>query len=67
MATELHTLRDRQTSVEVLKEEKRALEAKIKTLEEVRVKLARSEAEVEAARREREEWCSSFAKCPKKS
>lgn len=53
---ELNILRDRHASVEVLREEKRGLERKVKVLDELRDKVVRLEAEVEAGRREREEW-----------
>ena len=56
LTSELIVLRERQTSVEVLKEEKRGLERKVQVLEELRTKVVRLEAEVEAGRREREEW-----------
>ncbi|KAF8808803.1 hypothetical protein BYT27DRAFT_7188276 [Phlegmacium glaucopus] len=58
LTSELTILRDRQTSVEVLREEKRGLEKKIQVLEELRTKVVRLEAEVEAGRREREEWAN---------
>lgn len=56
MTMELNGLRERHVSVEVLKEEKRGLERKVKVLEELREKVVKLEAEVEAGRREREEW-----------
>jgi mitotic spindle assembly checkpoint protein MAD1 len=56
MSMELNNLRERQASVEVLREEKRGLERKVKVLEELREKVVKLEAEVEAGRREREEW-----------
>lgn len=56
LTSELTVLRERQTSVEVLKEEKRGLEKRVQVLEELRTKVVRLEAEVEAGRREREEW-----------
>jgi mitotic spindle assembly checkpoint protein MAD1 len=56
LTSELSVLRERQMSVEVLKEEKRGLEKKVQVLEEFRTKVVRLEAEVEAGRREREEW-----------
>ncbi|CDO77832.1 hypothetical protein BN946_scf184714.g7 [Trametes cinnabarina] len=59
MAAELNTLRERQTSVEVLREQKRELERKVRGAEELREKVVRLEAELEAARKEREEWASS--------
>ena len=56
MLAELVVLRERQTSVEVLKEQKRGLEKKVQVLEELRTKVVKLEAEVEAGRREREDW-----------
>ncbi|EMD36007.1 hypothetical protein CERSUDRAFT_85121 [Gelatoporia subvermispora B] len=58
MTTELGSLREKQTSVEVLKEQKRDLERKLQGYEELREKAVRLEAELQAARREREEWAS---------
>ncbi|KAI9065686.1 MAD-domain-containing protein [Trametes sanguinea] len=59
MSAELKTLRERQTSVEVLKEQKRELERKVRGADELREKVVKLEAELEAARKEREEWASS--------
>lgn len=53
---ELNGLRERNTSIEVLKEEKRGLERKLKGMEELREKVVRLEGELDAGRREREEW-----------
>ncbi|TFK35138.1 spindle assembly checkpoint component Mad1 [Crucibulum laeve] len=61
LTAELTVLRDRHTSVEVLREEKRGLERKVKLMDELREKVVRLEAEVEAGRREREEWASKAA------
>ncbi|KAH9938791.1 MAD-domain-containing protein [Epithele typhae] len=58
MTGELNVLREKQTSVEVLKEQKRELQRKLQGAEETREKMARLEAELEAARKEREEWAS---------
>ena len=55
LTSELTILRERQTSVEVLREQKRGLEKKVQVLEELRTKVVK-EAEVEAGRREREDW-----------
>lgn len=60
MTMELNALRERHTSVEVLREEKRGLERKVRVLEELRVKVVKLEAEVEAGRHEREEWWALF-------
>jgi mitotic spindle assembly checkpoint protein MAD1 len=43
-------------SIEVLKEEKRGLETKVRVLEELRKKVVQHEAEVEAGRQECEAW-----------
>ena len=56
LTSELTVLRERQTSVEVLREEKRGLVKRVQVLEELRTKVVKLEAEVEAGRREREEW-----------
>lgn len=56
LTSELTVLKDRHTSVEVLREEKRGLEKKVKMLEELREKVVRLEAQVEAGRQERQEW-----------
>lgn len=56
MTMELNSLRERHASVEVLREEKRGLERKVKVLEELRETVVKLEAEVDAGRREREEW-----------
>lgn len=56
LTAELAVLRERHASVEVLREEKRGLERKVQTLEQLREKVVRLEAEVEAGRREREAW-----------
>ncbi|TFY57806.1 hypothetical protein EVJ58_g6803 [Rhodofomes roseus] len=61
MSTELAVLRERHASVEVLKEQKRALERKAQGAEELRERVVRLEAELEAARRERETWASENA------
>jgi len=56
LTAEVTTLRERHASVEVLREEKRGLERKLRTLEEMRERVVRLEAEVEAGRQEREDW-----------
>ena len=56
LTTELNTLREKQTSVEVLKEQKRELERKVRGAEELRERVVKLEAELDAARKEREEW-----------
>ena len=55
LTSELTVLKEWQTSVEVLKEQKRGLEKRLQVLEEFRIKDARLEAEVEVGRRERED------------
>lgn len=60
MNMELNALRERHASVEVLKEEKRGLERKVKVMEELREKVVKLEAELDACRREREEWSVKF-------
>jgi hypothetical protein len=57
---ELNTLRERHTAMEVLREEKRALERRAAAADELRETVVRLEAEVEAARAEREAWCVSL-------
>ncbi|OAX36279.1 MAD-domain-containing protein [Rhizopogon vinicolor AM-OR11-026] len=58
LTTELARYKDRHASLEVLREEKRALESKVAMMEGLREKVVRLEAQVEAARREREDWAS---------
>ncbi|KAI9568312.1 hypothetical protein HD554DRAFT_2260081 [Boletus coccyginus] len=55
---ELGRYKDRYTNLEVLREEKRALERKVVVVDELREKVASLEAQVEAARRERQEWAN---------
>ncbi|KAJ6588512.1 MAD-domain-containing protein [Mycena capillaripes] len=59
LTSELAVLRDRHTSIEVLREEKRGLERKLQPLEGLREKVVKLEAQVEAGRLERETWCRS--------
>lgn len=54
---ELGRCKDRYANLEVLREEKRALERKVLVVDELREKVVSLEAQVEAARRERQEWC----------
>ncbi|KAJ7507308.1 MAD-domain-containing protein [Mycena galericulata] len=56
LTSELAILRDRHTSIEVLREEKRGLERKLKPLEDLREQMVKLEAQVEAGRQERESW-----------
>ena len=57
MTAEPNILREEQTSVEVLKEQKRELERKLRGADELRETVVKLEAELSAARKEREEWC----------
>ncbi|KAH8105330.1 MAD-domain-containing protein [Cristinia sonorae] len=59
MTAELTVLRQRNASVEVLREQKRELERKLTAAEALNEKVVKLEAELEAARREREEWASN--------
>lgn len=56
MTAELNVLREKQTSVEVLKEQRRELERKLRGAEDLRERVVKLEAELDAARQEREEW-----------
>lgn len=56
LSSEVIVLRDRQTSVEVLREKNRSLEIKLQHMEELRHTVAKLEAELEASRQEREQW-----------
>ncbi|KDQ58198.1 hypothetical protein JAAARDRAFT_129691 [Jaapia argillacea MUCL 33604] len=58
---ELAVFRERHVSIEVLREEKRGLEKKLHGAEELRERVVRLEAEVEASRKEREAWASKAA------
>ncbi|KAH6894831.1 hypothetical protein BKA70DRAFT_793346 [Coprinopsis sp. MPI-PUGE-AT-0042] len=58
LTSELSYLRERNQSIEVLREEKRGLETKLVGLDELKEKVVRLEAEVEAGRLEREAWAS---------
>ncbi|KAJ7701808.1 spindle assembly checkpoint component Mad1 [Mycena rosella] len=59
LTAELAVLRERHTSIEVLREEKRGLERKLQPLEALRERVVRLEAQVEAGRQEREKWARS--------
>ena len=54
---ELVSLRERHTAIEVLREQNRALERRAVAADEMRETVVRLEAEVQAARTEREAWC----------
>ena len=62
MSAELFQLRKRNESIEALKEQKddlaRKLERDLATTDELRQSVAKLEVEVEASRKEREEWCA---------
>ena len=58
LTIEVHSLRNKQTSVEVLREENRALERKVSKMVDQEERITQLEGELEAARREREEWCA---------
>ncbi|KAF9808994.1 hypothetical protein IEO21_07649 [Rhodonia placenta] len=64
MSAELTMLRERHASVEVLKEQKRELQRRAVGADELREKVIRLEAELEASRREREQWWINHAQCP---
>ncbi|KAH7886792.1 spindle assembly checkpoint component Mad1 [Phlebopus sp. FC_14] len=55
---ELGRYKDRHENLEVLREEKRALERKVSIVQELREKVASLEAQVDAGRRERQEWAT---------
>lgn len=55
---ELRVLKARSQSIEVLKEEKRGLERKLRGMDELRHQVVELEAQVEAGRRERQEWAN---------
>jgi mitotic spindle assembly checkpoint protein MAD1 len=59
MTGELTQLRQQKKSIEVLEEQKRDMERKLANTDSLRQSVARLEAEVEAARKEREGWCVS--------
>ena len=54
---ELGTLRERHTAIEVLREQNRTLERRATGADELREKVVQLEAELQAARGEREAWC----------
>ncbi|KAK0223443.1 spindle assembly checkpoint component Mad1 [Armillaria fumosa] len=55
---ELRVLKARSQSIEVLKEEKRGLERKLRGMDELRHQVVELEAQVDAGRRERQEWAN---------
>ncbi|KIJ67419.1 hypothetical protein HYDPIDRAFT_84428 [Hydnomerulius pinastri MD-312] len=67
LSAELGRYKDRHANLEVLREEKRALERKVSITEELREKVVSLEAQVAAARRERQEWWSNEASTPSKT
>lgn len=60
MTSELNVLRQRNTSLEVLKEQRRELEKKVEGMQQLKEKVVRLEAELDAARKEREDWYVIF-------
>lgn len=56
MKTELAVLRQRHENIEILKEQKRELERKARDADELRERVVRLEAELDASRSERQEW-----------
>ena len=56
LTREVTVLQENHASLEVVREEKRGLERKVWLLDEMRNKVVKLEAEVEAARKEREAW-----------
>ena len=56
LSAEVTVLREKQTSIEVSKEEKRGLETKFRVLKELREKVVRIEAEVDMGGRKHEAW-----------
>lgn len=56
LSAELGRYKDRHANLEILREEKRTLERKVSVVDELREKVVSLEAQVEAARRERQEW-----------
>ncbi|KAG8883202.1 coiled-coil domain-containing protein mad1 [Tulasnella sp. 331] len=58
LTSEVISLRARQTSIEVLREEKRGLETRLQKASEQFEQIARLQGELEAARKEREDWAA---------
>ncbi|KAJ7590642.1 MAD-domain-containing protein [Mycena floridula] len=58
LSAELVLLRERHVSLEVLREEKRGLETKLRGMEEMRERLVKLQAQVDAGRQEREDWAN---------
>lgn len=56
---ELGIYKDRHSNIEVLREEKHALERKVAIMEELRERVMSLEAQVDVARQERQEWLVS--------
>lgn len=57
LTSEVTSLRERMMSVEVLREEKRAMEKKLGQLDAMRARTVELEAQLEAAEKERKNWC----------
>ncbi|KIO32924.1 hypothetical protein M407DRAFT_18086 [Tulasnella calospora MUT 4182] len=58
LTADVHALRAKQQSVEVLREENRSLQQRLLKASEQEETIARLQGEVDAARREREEWAA---------
>ncbi|KAG8953812.1 coiled-coil domain-containing protein mad1 [Tulasnella sp. 424] len=58
LTSEVHSLRAKQQSVEVLREENRSLQQRLLKASQQEETIARLQGEVDAARREREEWAA---------
>ncbi|THG98156.1 hypothetical protein EW026_g3974 [Hermanssonia centrifuga] len=58
MSSDLAVLKQRDANLEVLKEQKRDLKRKVQGVDELREKLVKLEAELAAARKERQDWGS---------
>lgn len=61
LTSEVTSLRERMMSVEVLREEKRAMEKKLGQLDAMRARTVELEAQLEAAEKERKNWASKAA------
>lgn len=57
MHADFAVLKQRHENIEVLREQKRDLERRVRGVDELHEKVAQLEGELAAARKEREEWC----------
>ncbi|KZW01952.1 hypothetical protein EXIGLDRAFT_736697 [Exidia glandulosa HHB12029] len=64
--SELRVLRSRADAADVLREEKHSLEKKLRTAEQYRDQVARLQAEVDAAHKERADWAKQRSATPTK-